>query len=206
MVLIENMGDIPELSTPPLGTPEYHAWAAEDKGPAISIVCWLFMALSTLLVSGRVYVRICQYSKLRSDDFWCIAGLVCGYLATSFSQVSVSHGNGKHFALLSIPQRENVIFWTTVSMVPGVLSFGLPKLAVVALLTRLLNPGKLHKWFLWFLVAWGVLTLIAVGGMLVGQCRPVESQWNFDMKGQCASKIHIVNFSLYAGGEQHANR
>lgn len=115
------------------------------------------------------------------------------------TQVAVSHGNGKHFSLLSDDDKQTVILWTTIAFCPGILSFGLPKLAVVSLLTRLLNPGRLHKFVLWFMVVWCLLTLLAVTGTLLGQCQPAESQWNFDIEGTCVEKSHIVNFSLYAG-------
>ncbi|KAK7229256.1 hypothetical protein V2G26_001426 [Clonostachys chloroleuca] len=187
------------LDGPPSGTPEYDAWAAQDKGPSISITCWLFISLAAVFVFARLFVRLRVYKKLMPDDYWCLAGLVCGFLSTTFSQLAVENGNGKHYQLLSDERQEKVILWTIVAFCPGVLCFGFPKLAVAHLLIKLMNPGKYHRWFLWGMVIWCLLTLFATIGTLLGQCQPANSQWNFDIKGECVPKHHIVNFSLYAG-------
>ena len=125
---------------------------------------------------------------------------MCGYMSVSFTVVAVRYGNGKHYDLLSETEKEKVLLWTTCAFCPGVLCFGLPKMAVVSLLTRLLNPSKYHRWFLWGLAIWCQLTLFATIGTLLGRCTPAESIWNFDIKGECVDPKHIVNFSLYAGG------
>lgn len=89
--------------------------------------------------------------------------------------MAVNYGNGKHFSTLTTEQQENAILYTIAAFCPGVLSFGLPKMAVVSLLTRALNPSRLHKWFLWWLGVWCMLTLLATCGVLVGQCYPANS-------------------------------
>lgn len=66
-----------EIDHPPIGTPEYVDWARQDRGPTIVATCWAFTALATIFVIARVFTRLKMYSKLRSDDYWCIAGLVC---------------------------------------------------------------------------------------------------------------------------------
>lgn len=209
-----------EIPHPPEGTPEYENWKAQDKAPSIIITCWMIIGLATVFTICRLFVRIRVFRQLRSDDFWCAGGLVrvplipltarafitnstplqiAAYLSAAFTTVAVGYGNGRHFNLLTQVQQENVIFWTTVAFCPSILSFGLPKLAVVALLTRLMNPGKAHKYFLWGMTVFCVLSLLATIGTLLGQCQPAESLWNFDIQGTCAPKHHIVNYSLYAG-------
>lgn len=113
--------------------------------------------------------------------------------------VAVDHGNGQHYQTLSIEQQERVRLWTLAAFCPGVMCFGLPKFAVVTLLTRLMNPSKKHRWFLWGMTIWCLLTLFATVGTLLGQCTPTRAMWNFDMDIDCVNPTHIVNFSLYAG-------
>lgn len=78
-------------------------------------------------------------------------------------------------------------------------------MAAVALLTRLMNPNKYHKWFLWSIAILNQLVLFATIGTLLGQCTPTESIWNFDIKGDCVDPDIIVNFSLFAGGTLRLN-
>ena len=66
----------PAEPMPPTGTPEWDVWAAQDKGPSILAICWLFNALATIFVIGRIYVRTGMQKHLLADDYWCLLGLV----------------------------------------------------------------------------------------------------------------------------------
>ncbi|KAK2730268.1 integral membrane protein [Colletotrichum kahawae] len=160
------------MSSPPEGSDE---WKAQDKGPTIIVVCWIVTAISTCFVLGRVYVRGKIMRKFHSDDWFIILGLFCGYISTALSTIAVSYGNGKHMKLLSTEQQQGAILWTTAAFCPGIMSFGLPKLAVISLLTRLMNPGRYHKWFLWWMGIWCQLTLFVTAGLLLGRCTPASS-------------------------------
>lgn len=63
---------------PPEGTPEWDAWAAEDKGVSIAVASWFFTALATLFVAGRLFVRYRMYKHFKDDDYWCTLGMVGG--------------------------------------------------------------------------------------------------------------------------------
>ncbi|KAL0943430.1 uncharacterized protein CTRU02_201316 [Colletotrichum truncatum] len=164
------------MPTPPVGSDE---WKAQDKGPAIIIICWVVTAISTCFVLGRAYF--------------------CGYISTALSTIAVSYGNGKHMTLLSVEQQQGAILWTTAAFCPGIMSFGLPKLAVVSLLTRLMNPGKYHKWFLWWMAIWCQLTLFVTAGLLLGRCMPARSLWDFSIEGTCFDVSILVAYCIYAG-------
>ncbi|KAH9233418.1 hypothetical protein K456DRAFT_1725476 [Colletotrichum gloeosporioides 23] len=171
------------MSSPPEESDE---WKAQDKGPTIIVVCWIVTAISTCFVLGRVYVRGKIMRKFHSDDWFIILGLL-------------SYGNGKHMKLLSDEQKQGAILWTTAAFCPGIMSFGLPKLAVISLLTRLMNPGRYHKWFLWWMGIWCQLTLFVTAGLLLGRCTPARSLWDFSVTGKCFSKQILVVHCIYAG-------
>ncbi|KAK8094683.1 hypothetical protein PG997_001368 [Apiospora hydei] len=188
------------MSSPPKGTPEYDAWAAQNKGLTVLIACWTVTAVSTLFVAGRLYVRGVLQRKLRSDDYFILLSLLCGYISTTFSTVATSYGNGKHFDLLNLEQKEGAILWTTAAFCPGILSFGLPKLAVIALLTRILNPSRAHWWYLWTMGLVCFASLLATVGVLLGQCTPARSLWTFSITEKtCFDKKILVGYCIYAG-------
>ena len=81
------------------------------------------------------------------------------------------------------------------------MSFGLPKLAVIHLLTRLMNPGRFHKIFLWSLGIFCNLSLLGCVVILFAQCTPVESQWDFSITSHCISKWVLVHYAIFAGCE-----
>lgn len=181
------------------GTPEFASWAAEDKGSTVLILCWFFVALATVFMIGRLYARIHLHHGLRSDDYWCLASVFFAYMASAFTSVAVDYGHGKHVQTLSQHQAEQVRLWTFAAFMPGVLVLGLPKVAVVTLLNRLLNPSKWHRRFLWGMVIWCLLSNLATIGTLAGQCTPTRAMWNFDMVPTCVNPDHIIGFSIYSG-------
>ncbi|KEZ43285.1 hypothetical protein SAPIO_CDS4726 [Scedosporium apiospermum] len=184
------------MANPPEGSPE---WAAQDKGPYTIAICWAVTAFSTLFVIARLYVRGKIMGKLQSDDWFTVAAQICSWISTAFSTMAVASGNGKHFSLLSTEQKTGAILWTTVAFCPGVLSFGLPKMAVVVLLQRLLNPQRYHRWFLWWMGIWCQLTLFATVGVLLGRCMPARALWDFSVEGKCFDPNILVGYCIYAG-------
>jgi rhodopsin domain-containing protein len=115
--------------------------------------------------------------------------------------IAVDHGNGRHLEALSQEQQEKVVFWTLVGFPFGILSFGLPKLAVVALLTRIMNPSRLHKAVLWSMTIVCNVLLVLNALFLLGRCQPAESQWNFDIEGTCWNPEILVVYAITTGGK-----
>ncbi|OLN86862.1 hypothetical protein CCHL11_04579 [Colletotrichum chlorophyti] len=184
------------MSNPPKWSAE---WRAQNKGPAIITVCWVFTILSGFFVFIRILLRWKIIGKFYTDDYFVILGLICGIISTSLSTLAVVSGIGRHIELLTLEQQQDAQLWTTVAQCPGILSFGLPKLAVVVLLIRLLNPGTFHKWLMWWMGIWCQLTLFVTVGLLIGRCTPAKSLWDFSIEGKCFDPSILINFSIYAG-------
>ncbi|KAK4232949.1 hypothetical protein C8A03DRAFT_39380 [Achaetomium macrosporum] len=174
--------------------------AADDKGPGIIATICVVTVLETLFCAARIYTRGCILGRLHLDDYLIILSVMMGWSSVAFSIMAVKSGNGKHFAILTTEQKSGAIFWTMVGFCPGILSFGIPKLAVVALLTRLLNPGRIHKIFLWCLVTLCLLSLLGCVVVLFGRCTPARSLWDFNVKpDSCFSVWILVDYGIYAG-------
>lgn len=112
----------------------------------------------------------------------------------------VSFGNGKHLSLLTNEQQQGVILWTTIAFCPGIVTLSVPKLAVVSLLVRILDPCRFHKWFLWGIAIWCQLGFITAIGILLGQCKPMRALWDFSVHGICLDDKSIVKYGIYASG------
>lgn len=115
---------------------------------------------------------------------------------------AVKAGNGRHFDLLTQSGKEHVVFFSILGFTFGIISFTVPKLAVVALLVRLMNLSKWHKIFLWALSLLSMAALIGCVIILYAQCTPVSSQWDFSIKGKCISPWILINYSIFAGGAE----
>jgi hypothetical protein len=118
-----------------------------------------------------------------------------------FACAAVSSGNGRHFSTLTLDQKSGAILWTMVGFLPGILSFALPKFAVVALLCRIMNPSRIHRIFMWTMTSLCTISLLGCIIILFAQCTPSNSQWDFSVKGKCWNPWILVHYSMYAGGQ-----
>ncbi|TQN68218.1 hypothetical protein CSHISOI_07280, partial [Colletotrichum shisoi] len=167
---------------------------AENKGPQALTIVICVSVVSTLFTAARLYTRGRIVGKIRLDDYLIVASV-----QLSPAAVTVSHGYGRHVDTLSPEQKSKAILWSLAGYPPGLLSFGLPKPAVVVLLTRILNPSKWQKRFLWTVATLCVANLFGFMAIIFGQCQPARLQWDSSVTGTCWSKWVLVSYATYSG-------
>ena len=119
---------------------------------------------------------------------------------------AVQSGNGRHFDLLSDTQRSSAVLYTLAGFCPRILSFAIPKLAVVALLTKITNPGRKYKIALWVMAGGCLLVLFGCVVIIFAQCTPSRSQWDFSVQGRCWSPWVLIYYAIVAGSTLPATR
>jgi hypothetical protein len=112
--------------------------------------------------------------------------------------MSVYWGNGKHFESLDLQQKQNTIKWMMAAYVPGIETLGFPKLAVIALLTRLLMPNQIHLWLLWSMGIICCLSLTAMVTALLLQCSPPRALWTLTMPRDCLDPPKLEGLAFWA--------
>ncbi|TQN67056.1 hypothetical protein CSHISOI_08389 [Colletotrichum shisoi] len=136
--------------------------AEENKGPTTIGIVVSVSVLSTLFTAARLFVRGKILGKFHLDDYLIVASVLCGWINVGTAIAAVSYGNGRHFDVLTLEQKSGAILWTIAGFDPGVMSFGLPKIAVVSLLTRIMNPSRWHALFLWCLSIFCLVNFSAI--------------------------------------------
>lgn len=173
--------------------------ASQNKGPTILAICCTLTAVATIFVSARLYVRAKILSRVGLDDWLIIISMICGYIMLGLTIAAVRAGNGRHFAVLTNEQRSGAILYTIAGFCPGIFSFAIPKLAVVALLTKITNPSQAHKTFLWCMTSGCFVILFGCVIILFAQCQPSRSQWDFTIPRKCWSPWVLVYYAIAAG-------
>jgi hypothetical protein len=101
--------------------------------------------------------------------------------------------------MLSKHAFERAAMLNTAGFAPGILSFVLPKLGVVALLCRIFNPTHRWKIFLWSLVGGGGLVISGCIVIIYAQCSPTKALWTPEI-GTCWNPQILVDYSIFSGG------
>ncbi|CAH0052039.1 unnamed protein product [Clonostachys solani] len=170
-----------------------------DKGPAIKAACITLWMLGTVFVCLRLFTRKHIMKNVHVDDYLIILATAFGWANTATAIVAVAHGSGRHTDTLTLGQQGNAKFYTILSFPFGVLSFTIPKFAVAALLSRLLNPSRVHHAFLWGLPWLCLISVIICIIILFAQCTPAAFMWGGAPEGKCISPWVLIDFSIYTG-------
>ncbi|KAB5555036.1 hypothetical protein GE09DRAFT_1123305 [Coniochaeta sp. 2T2.1] len=170
----------------------------DDKGPMIIAVCWIFTALALIFVAARLYVRTVIHKKLAADDYMIIFSSFCAVLSNILVTISVYWGNGQHFDVLDLEQKQNVVKWMIAAYVPGIETLGFPKLAVIYLLVRLLAPSRTHTIILWTMGIICCLSLTAMVMTLILQCTPPHALWTFSLPHNCLHPSVLEGLAFWA--------
>ena len=137
-------------------------------------------------------------SIIHETSLLTILQQICAILSNIFVTMSVYWGNGKHFDVLSLEQKQNTIKWMMAAYVPGIETLGFPKLAVIALLARLLMPGKIHLVILWSMGIICCLSLTAMVTTLLLQCSPPRALWTLTMPRDCLAPSKLEGLAFWA--------
>ncbi|KAK2049442.1 hypothetical protein LZ31DRAFT_456991 [Colletotrichum somersetense] len=152
--------------------------------------------ISTLFAFARLFVKGWVQRRIQYDDGILILALASGWTATGATLKAVSLGNGKHVAILTDAQKEEALKWQVIAFAFGLVALALPKVAIVALINRLLQPNRLHRLFLWTMVFLCVAGLLGNVIYLFAQC-PQEAvvQITFT-KTACLGPERAVAYSI----------
>ncbi|KJK67166.1 hypothetical protein P875_00117405 [Aspergillus parasiticus SU-1] len=123
-----------------------------DKGPRILAVIWTLSALTTIFVAARVYIRQWLIRNAGIDDYIIVVALCLTLTSVGMTTANVYMGYGKHAWFLEQSTVETISLVNTISFVIGIFCFTIPKVAVTVLLTRILNPSRLQRIWLWTMI------------------------------------------------------
>ncbi|KAJ5603288.1 hypothetical protein N7537_006244 [Penicillium hordei] len=177
-----------------------------NKGPKMMAVMWSMTTLATFLVIARLCVRQRMLRNFGFDDWLIGASMIFGLTYVATTTVSVAYGYGQHKMNLKPRSAELALMWNMISFIFGIISFVIPKLAVAALLHRILNPNLTQR-----IIVWGLVSLVAVIALVniliyVTMCDPPQALWKSSMilngEAKCRDIWILINYATFNGGER----
>ena len=131
------------------------------------------------------------------DDALIVFALLVTISYAASSCAAVDAGYGKHYQDISPEARPLAVYRSIVHSSIAVWSYSLPKLAIVALLNRLLAMSSSISITFWSLAIALVGCSSALSAVWYAQCSPREHQWNRAVPGTCLNPRVLENLSYF---------
>lgn len=122
----------------------------------------------------------------------------------SVTSANVVLGYGRHADTLSPERLVKVSLVNYADFALGIVSFSLPKLAVAALLNRIMNPNWFQKSILWLLTGLVALTSGICIVVLFTMCDPPRALWDVSLvmqgNAKCRDISILIDYAIFTGG------
>ncbi|CDM34355.1 unnamed protein product [Penicillium roqueforti FM164] len=178
----------------------------QTKGPRILGVFWAFFSVSVVMVSLRFYIRVRVLRNIGLDDYIVLVAMVMVTSYTILTTVNVVLGYGSHTSVLmekgEIDLIERILVINYANFALGIMSFTTPKLAIAALLNRIMNPSRLSRVWLWILTASVFVTSTICIIVLFTMCDPPRALWKVHLMSEgakCRSTKILVGYAIFTG-------
>ncbi|KAJ5508188.1 hypothetical protein N7527_010331 [Penicillium freii] len=178
----------------------------QKKGTRILGVFWAFYSVSVVMVSLRLYIRARMLKNIGLDDYIIVVAMVMVTSYTIFTTVIVVLGYGSHTSVLmekgGIGLVERILVLSYANFALGIMSFTTPKLAIAALLNRIMNPSRFHRIWLWILTSFVFVASTICIIVLFTFCDPPEALWKINLLSEgatCRSTTILVGYAIFAG-------
>ncbi|KAJ5384077.1 hypothetical protein N7517_001988 [Penicillium concentricum] len=178
----------------------------QTKGPRILGVFWAFFSVSVVMVSLRLYIRARMLRNTGLDDYIIVAAMVMVTSYTVLTTVNVLLGYGSHTSVLmergGMDLVERILVINYANFALGIMSFTTPKLAIAALLNRIMNPSRFHRIWLWILTASVFVASTICIIVLFTMCDPPQALWKIHLMAEgatCRSTTILVGYAIFTG-------
>lgn len=116
----------------------------------------------------------------------------------------IAAGMGKHVTCLPPEQIVSMLEWTALSVPVNVIGIGVVKISVCLCLIRVVDKARKRiSQFLWFLIAFIIVTHLELALVCSLHCIPLAALWNHQVQGQCMS-THTTVLAGYVGFGKHS--
>ncbi|KAL4942742.1 hypothetical protein BDV06DRAFT_157794 [Aspergillus oleicola] len=177
--------------------------ASDDKGPKILSVLWGLTGITTIICAARMFIRGKMLRNFGSDDWLISFAMTMSIVYCSINTANIAIGYGKHAWVLSQDTVEEASLLNSIGFLFGIISFSVPKLAVAAMLNRILNPSIWQKALIWGLAGLGATISGICIIVLFTMCDPPKALWQTSLvtagRATCKDVWILVDYAIFTG-------
>lgn len=179
--------------------------SADNLGPTLIAVAWVFAAVAFVVIAIRCYVRLRIIRRFHLDDWFILLTYVsthrchtCYSILTektkifalgnsAFCTVAVHFGLGRHMEDLNAYQITFSVKYVYLCEFFSIMSPCFGRISFAFLLMQLVPPTKWPNRFLWTVVWLQFLVDVATVIVSFAQCQPISAFWEPDPQKYCWS-------------------
>ncbi|KAF4553810.1 AAA lid domain-containing protein [Elsinoe fawcettii] len=154
-----------------------------DKSERLSIPSLVFLVITFVIVSARLYTRFCQGRFLLADDWIIVIATLCAEALGVLMILCSAGGFGKHITDLNPPIIRQTLKYFFVSQVVYKMSISFTKLSILAFYRRLFYVHTKFRQTCNVLMAIVVGWILAALFSTVFQCTPVAFAYDKRIQG-----------------------
>ncbi|KEY84117.1 integral membrane protein [Aspergillus fumigatus] len=172
----------------------------DDRSLEVKVVAAVFMAIASVTVILRCYVRLFVVKAFGWDDGAMVIAMLWYLMFCGCMIGGARYGTGRRFADLTAHRRVTAMeYWWLCEIAYCWASVGC-KVSVCIFLRRI-TVKRLHIWILYCVIALTAIAGLAFMLIMLLQCRPIEYFWTRtaldpSIPGSCID-IHIVIAMTY---------
>ncbi|KAL4781244.1 hypothetical protein BJX76DRAFT_360108 [Aspergillus varians] len=176
---------------------------SDDKGPKILAVLWGLTGFTFVVVAARMFIRGKMLRNFGLDDWLIGFAMLMGIIYCGITTANVAIGYGKHAYVLEPTTVERASLLNSISFLFGIISFSVPKLAVAAMLIRILNPSTWQKAVIWGVTGMGAVISGICIIVLFTMCDPPRALWQTSLviagKATCKDVWILIDYAIFTG-------
>ncbi|KAL4950176.1 hypothetical protein BDW69DRAFT_197487 [Aspergillus filifer] len=177
--------------------------ASDDKGPKILSVLWGLTGVTAVICAARMFIRGKMLRNFGSDDWLISFAMATSIIYCSINTANIAIGYGKHAWVLEDKTVETASLLNSIGFLFGIISFSVPKLAVAAMLNRIMNPSFLQKTIIWSLTGLGATISGICIIVLFTMCDPPRALWQTSLvaagEATCKDVWILVDYAIFTG-------
>ncbi|TGO60700.1 hypothetical protein BCON_0033g00120 [Botryotinia convoluta] len=138
-------------------------------------------ALGTLFVAGRLYTRGVITRNWGWDDFCIVTAWILTIFVAVTNALFCSYGGGRHVELQTPSDLKPFFILAFVSRILYQVSLMMVKVAICLVYSRIFQD-RLSRIIVYSLLAFQIVSTIPLTLIVVFQCDPIVSQWDFSVE------------------------
>ncbi|MCJ1379782.1 hypothetical protein MMC17_002885 [Xylographa soralifera] len=173
---------------------------SQYHGPAPLELVWSLMAVATVLLGLRLYVKFTKHTLGWDDHTLLMAWVISTFSDATYTMMAFS-GMGRHIVCLTVEQIYDTLKWSTIAQILEMIALGFVKVSICLYMIRMIHHTmKRVRQCLWVLIGFIIACHIAVFIMFVLQCIPLTAVWDPSVSGTCYGLGVTYNVAYAATG------